>query len=82
MVLQKAVDSCFFPLVEIENGLTSLSCDPEAEGKKIPASEWLVLMNKTRHLLRPENSIALRQFQAEVDRRWARLKAMAEHPLL
>ncbi len=54
----------------------------EAEGKKIPVAEWLAMMNKTRHLLNPESSAALKEFQTEIDRRWSRLKAMAEHPLL
>jgi pyruvate ferredoxin oxidoreductase alpha subunit len=76
------VDSCFFPIFEIEKGLTSLSDDPEKAGKKIPVSKWLEMMGAAKHLLKPEHENTLHEFQAEVDRRWTRLKARAEHPLL
>lgn len=81
-ILSRAVDACFFPLLEIQNGLTTLSYDPESLGKKVPVARWLESMQKTKHLLLPENAEALEELQTEVDRRWHRLKAMAEHPLL
>ena len=45
-------------------------------------SDWLKLMGKTRHLLSSANAAIVEGIQAETDRRWARLKAMHEHPLL
>jgi len=81
-ILQAAVDSCFFPLYEIEHGKTNITYNPEEKGKKVPITEWLKLMGKTRHLLKPENKDVLERLQKEVDRRWERLKAMHEHPLL
>ncbi|MGZ3771602.1 MAG: thiamine pyrophosphate-dependent enzyme [Bdellovibrio sp.] len=81
-ILQKAADSCFFPIYEIENGLTILNYNPETENKKIPVKNWIEMMNKEKHLLKPEFSEALSTFQKEIDRRWNRLKAMAEHELL
>lgn len=81
-ILQRAADSCFFPIYEIENGLTTLNYNPESEGKKIPVKDWLEMMSKEKHLLRPEHSSALEAFQNEVDRRWKRLKVMADHELL
>jgi pyruvate ferredoxin oxidoreductase alpha subunit len=39
-------------------------------------------MGKTRHLLTPANAAIVQGIQAETDRRWARIKAMHEHPLL
>jgi pyruvate ferredoxin oxidoreductase alpha subunit len=81
-VVRRAVDSCFFPVYEIQNGLTTLSYDPETEGAKIPISKWLELMAKGRHLLDPQSVEVLAELQKEVDRRWSRLKAMATHPLL
>ena len=81
-ILQRAVDSCFFPIYEIENGLTTLSYDPEKEGRKIEVSKWLELMGKEKHLLKPENKSSLEEFQNEINRRWLRVKARAEHPLL
>lgn len=81
-VVKAASDSCFFPLYEVERGQTRITYDPEAAGKRVPAGEWLRLMGKTKHLLRPEYADELKAFEAEVERRWRRLKAMHEHPLL
>ncbi|MGZ4333183.1 MAG: thiamine pyrophosphate-dependent enzyme [Gaiellaceae bacterium] len=81
-VVQAAVDSCFFPLYEIERGRTAITYDPDAIGRRVPVSSWLQLMGKTRHLCRPENEALLREIDREVERRWQRLKAMNDHPLL
>ena len=81
-VLQAAVDCGFFPLYEVERGKTVITYDPEAVGRKRPAREWLGLMGKTRHLLAPEASSVVAAFEAEVERRWRRLKAKHEHPEL
>ncbi len=81
-VLQAAIDSCFFPLYEVEHGHTTITYDPEAAERKVAVAEWLKLMGKTKHLLAPANAQILEGIQAEADRRWARLKAMHEHPLL
>lgn len=79
-VLQAALDSCFFPLYEIERGHTTLTYDPDATGRRRPVSDWLKQMEKTKHLLSPENAPALQSLQEETERRWRRLKAMHEHP--
>jgi pyruvate ferredoxin oxidoreductase alpha subunit len=81
-VLQAAIDSCFFPLYEVEHGHTTLTYDPEASGRRKPVGDWLKLMGKTKHLLSPANAKHLEGIQTEVDRRWARIKALHEHPLL
>lgn len=81
-IIAKAVDSCFFPLYEVDHGKTKITYDPEAKGKKVPVIEWLKLMGKTRHLTKPENKDVVDAFQKEVDRRWLRLKAMHESPYL
>ncbi len=81
-IIQAAVDSCFFPLYEIEHGITTLNYDPEEKGKKVPVTEWIKHMGKTKHLLKADCKDVLATFQAEVDRRWLRLKEMAKNPLL
>ncbi len=81
-IIQAAVDSCFFPLYEIEHGITTLNYDPEEKGKKVPVTEWIKHMGKTKHLLKPDCKDVLASFQTEVDRRWLRLKEMAKNPLL
>jgi pyruvate ferredoxin oxidoreductase alpha subunit len=81
-VVKAAVDCCFFPVYEVENGITTISYDPEEQGKRIPVAQWLGMMGKSRHLLQPEHAESLQSFEKEVERRWRRLKAMHEHPLL
>ena len=79
---QAAIDSCFFPLYEVEHGHTTLTYDPEAAGRRQPVDRWLELMGKTRHLVQSGRTEWLQSIQDEVDRRWRRLKAMHEHPEL
>ena len=40
------------------------------------------MMGKSKHMLKEENKDLLDEFQSIVDKRWERLKAMDEHPLL
>lgn len=81
-VISAAVNSCYFPLYEVERGHTSLSFDPESKNKKIPVSDWLKLMGRTKHLCEEKHSGILERIQQEVDLRWSRLKALSEHPEL
>jgi pyruvate ferredoxin oxidoreductase alpha subunit len=81
-VLQAAIDSCFFPLYEVEHGHTTLNYNPEASGRRLPVADWLKQMGKTKHILFKANADVLQGIQDEVDRRWSRIKAMHEHPLL
>lgn len=81
-VIAAAVDCCYFPLYEIECGITSLSYDPKKTHKKIPVTEWFSMMGRTKHLATEEYKSVADQIQAEVDRRYERLAACAEHPLL
>ena len=79
---QIAVDTNFFPLYEVEHGITTLNHDPEEKGVKKDVTEWLGKMAKTKHLLKPDNKPILDEFRREVDRRFQRIKAMSQHPLL
>jgi pyruvate ferredoxin oxidoreductase alpha subunit len=81
-IVQAAVDSCFFPLYEVEHGKTVITYDPEATNKKIPMKDYLGLMGKTKHLCGPKCAEILKAGEAEVERRWRALKAKHEHPLL
>lgn len=81
-VISAAVDCCYFPLYEIEQGITTLSYDPEEKNKKIPVTEWLGMMGRTKHLLKEEYHSVTEDIQNEIDRRYARLKARSESPLL
>ena len=81
-VLQTAIDSCFFPLYEVENGHTRITYDPDAIGRRRAVSDWLGMMGKTKHILAPEHADQLEMTEKEVDRRWRRLKIKHEHPEL
>ncbi len=81
-IVANAVNTCFFPLYEVERGVTTITHDPEEKGKRVPVGEWLKLMGKTKHLLRPEYAESLKAFEDEVERRWRRLKAKHESPYL
>lgn len=81
-IVGAAVNSCFFPLYEVERGQTTITYNPEARNKKVPLTEWLKYMGKTKHLLKEENKGILDEFEREVERRWDILKAKHEHPLL
>ena len=73
-VIEAAVNSCYFPLYEIENGITRLSYDPEKAGKKIPVADWLSMMGRTKHLLKEEYREVREALQQETDRRYQELK--------
>ncbi len=81
-VIAAAVNSCYFPLYEIEKGITTLTYNPEEKGKKIPVEEWLKLMGRTKHLCEDGYEKIRKNIQNEVDRRWNRLKILSEHPEL
>ncbi len=69
-ITQLAVDTCYWPLYEVENGVWRLTYKPK---EKLPVEEWLRRQGRFRHLFRPENRHLIDELQAEVDRRWERL---------
>ena len=77
-VIEAAVNSCYFPLYEVEQGITTLSYDPEKTGKKIPILDWLSMMGRTKHLQKDEYRDVVERLQQETDRRFAELKKRAE----
>lgn len=81
-VIAAAVDCCYFPLYEIERGITTLNYNPVKLKKKIPVTDWFSMMGRTKHLSKEEYLPITDAIQAEIDRRFERLAARAEHPLL
>lgn len=73
-VIEAAVNCCYFPLYEVEQGETKLSYDPEKTGKKIPVLDWLSMMGRTKHLKKEEYADVVDAIQTEVDRRYQELK--------
>ncbi len=77
-VIEAAVNSCYFPLYEVEQGVTRLSYDPDRIGKKIPVIDWLSMMGRTKHLQREEYKEVVERMQREIDARFCALKKRAE----
>lgn len=65
-----AVDTCFWPLYEVENGKTIITYKPK---EKKPIEEWLRPQGRFQHFFKPGNEGFIAQFQADVDRNWDRL---------
>jgi pyruvate ferredoxin oxidoreductase beta subunit len=70
--LRLAIDTCFWPLYEVENGTYKVNYKPK---EKLPVTEWLKTQGRFSHLFREENKPLLEEFQREVDRKWEALLA-------
>lgn len=70
-----AVENCFWPLYEYENGVYKINYTPK---EKKPVIEWLKTQDRFRHLFKPGNEHLLEMFQSEVDKRWERLQKKAQ----
>lgn len=81
-VIEAGVDSCYHPLYEVENGVTTITYNPDDKNKRIPISEFFGMMGRTKHLLKDDNKEILDAIQEEVDRRWEKLKAKHDNPVL
>ena len=77
-VIEAAVNCCYFPLYEVEQGVTKISYDPDKTGKRIPVIEWLSMMGRTKHLQKDEYKAVVEQLQKETDRRYLKLKRTAD----
>lgn len=70
--LKLAVDTCYFPLREYENGTRRLTDRSLAIAKnpklKKPVEERIKQQGRFRHLLKPENKYLLEELQRRVDK--------------
>jgi pyruvate ferredoxin oxidoreductase beta subunit len=65
-----AVESCYWPLFEVEYGEWKLNYRPRT---KLSVETWLESEGRFGHLFEPGNEHVIEELQAEVDRRWERL---------
>ncbi|MBI5344626.1 MAG: pyruvate ferredoxin oxidoreductase [Deltaproteobacteria bacterium] len=65
-----SVDTCYWPLYEVEEGVLRLTYRPK---EKKPLEEWLKPQGRFKHLFKPENRPVLDEFQRLVDLEWQRL---------
>jgi len=69
-VMRLAVDTCYWPLYEVENGVYKLSYKPR---EKKPVEEWLKTQGRFAHLFQPQFRHVIDEIQARVDEEWAHL---------
>jgi pyruvate ferredoxin oxidoreductase beta subunit len=69
-----AVDTCVWPLYEVENGKYKLNYKPK---EKKPILEWIKPQGRFRHLFKEENAWLLEEFQKRVDEEWEELNRLA-----
>jgi pyruvate ferredoxin oxidoreductase beta subunit len=71
MLSRLAVETCYWPLYEIENGSTKITFRPK---EKKPIVDFIKSQGRFKHLFKPENEQIINKFQEEVDREWERLQ--------
>ncbi len=65
-----AVDTCIWPLFEVEEGVWRLTYRPK---KKLPVEDFLRPQGRFKHMFEPDNEWMLAEAQAYVDQKWETL---------
>ncbi|MCS7224859.1 MAG: thiamine pyrophosphate-dependent enzyme [Armatimonadetes bacterium] len=65
-----AVETCFWPLYEVENGKVKINYKPR---HKVPVVEFLKRQRRYRHLFEGDHKELLEEIQSEVDQNWQQL---------
>lgn len=66
-ICRLAVETCYWPLFEVENGKWTLNYKPK---NKLPIEEFLKVQGRFRHLFKPENKHLIEEIQKNVDEYW------------
>ncbi|NCC67952.1 MAG: pyruvate ferredoxin oxidoreductase [Clostridia bacterium] len=69
-VVKMAVDTCVWPLYEVENGEWRITYMPK---KKLPVTEFLKLQGRFKHMFKPGSEWMIDEAQQYVDKKWERL---------
>jgi pyruvate ferredoxin oxidoreductase beta subunit len=70
------VETCFWPLYEVENGKWTINYDPKE--KKKPITDWMKPQGRFKHLFAPGKEQLLARCQEIVDADWESLKKLQE----
>ena len=65
-----AVETCFWPLFEVEDGKWTLNYKPK---NKLPIEDFLKPQGRFKHLFTKENEHLIETIQADIDKRWNEL---------
>ncbi len=68
-----AVDTCVWPLYEVENGKLTITYTPKT---KLPVEDFLKVQGRFRHMFKKGNEWMIEKFQADVDAKWEELQRM------
>ena len=71
-ICRTAVETCFWPLFEVEDGEWKLSYKPK---ERLPIEEWIKVQGRFKHLLKKENKHIVEAIQNHVDKGWEELLA-------
>jgi len=74
-VTKLALDTCYWPLYEVEDGVWKLNYKPR---EKLPIEEWLKTQGRFRHLFQPQNRHVIEEIQAHIDQEWESLLKKCE----
>jgi pyruvate ferredoxin oxidoreductase beta subunit len=74
-ICKRAVETNFWPLVEIENGKWKINYQPK---NRLPIAEFLKEQKRFKHLFKKEGTESQKRLQIEVDERWQNLLQLAE----
>lgn len=74
-ICQLAVDTCVWPLYEVENGVWRLTYEPK---KKLPVEEFLSKQGRFKHMFKPGNEWMIEEAQSYVDKEWEKLLKKCE----
>jgi pyruvate ferredoxin oxidoreductase beta subunit len=74
-VVKAAVDSCVWPMFEVENGVYHLTYEPR---HKLPVEDYLKLQGRFAHMFKSGNEWMIEQTQQWVDQQWNTLLEKCE----
>ena len=75
LIEKLAIDTCFWPLYEVENGKYKITYKP---AKKLPVEEFLKTQKRFKHLFVKGNEYMINELQEEIDKKWNYLLMMEE----
>lgn len=75
LISKLAVDTCFWPLYEVENGRYKINIKPS---NKLPIEEFLKTQKRFSHMFKEGNRWMIDSLQEEIDKKWNYLLLMEE----
>jgi len=74
-IAKLAIDTGFWPLFEVENGVWKINIRPK---QRKPIIEWIKSQGRYKHLLKEENKHIVERIQKEIDDYWKYLEGMCK----